>query len=376
MEALLDTVSVPPRLLVQNDLLKTFGLPTGADKRSARSTTVKGKEKETKSDGDDGDDQRVGDDNKQMDDDDDDSSGEDDDVDVMANKRTRAERTEKRAQNKIASVRLESLRVEALEAYRIVNNSAKLSDALPPQLHTAWIRKSKLTTDAVANTFRGQNMLKWHTWEWATTAGPSRSRTLRLIVCNVIAEHTVIQGYRPRLLADVNGGACFIRNLIDSNTKSYRIKLKQTGLQQTTLDQIHSPQERLSLSWPDGIKVTQATVKRFSLDEELSSYNANVTKVQQQQQLQRIIQVVESQRIAWQDTTNTVNSHDKPPIVANVQSALESLIQVRPPSGFSGHTVVFNLCIARNLIFMHTFNVMHHAPSTSTPRWLRHHNTD
>lgn len=232
----------------------------------------------------------------------------------------------------VASKRLNSLHSEATDAIKVLVSSPKVTSKTHG-LYEPWARKSSISSNALPNSFRGQKLVSWHTWEWGASPSQSRSRFLRILACTAIFEHAVIASYRRDLLTDPLGGPCFIRRFLDRTTRPYRIKVVQKTLQQTVLDgkkkkAAETLKVAIPMSWPDEIEVPECAVSSFDFKESIMGYNCSIQKEDQRIQLQRIINTVETQRIAWNDSTNTANVREKPAINAEVQSALELLVNV------------------------------------------------
>ncbi|KAI6017934.1 hypothetical protein BKA83DRAFT_12231 [Pisolithus microcarpus] len=332
MEGQLSTLNVPDHSLSQLELLGIFGMSlSGGSKPSKPSTSKKGKAKKTDEDeyGDqeyvDGQDK----DEKDSDEEEEDMLAEDDEDQDVRKGESRQERLDRHEKEKVqAEARAKSLEMEAAQAAKILMNSRKVSSPAPTFCDKAWTRKSKISSDAGANSFHGQNLLKWHTWEWAMLMGPSCTRILRILGCITIFESCAIHHYRPTLLSDPAGGAAAIRFKIETDTAIFRITRVSTNYIQTTLDQ---PKQRpskvaVTLTWPDSIASAKPTVDTFNLHTELSRHNQAILRLAQQTQIQRVITCVESQRVAWEDTTNTVLARDRPPLEEAVQQALEHLV--------------------------------------------------
>ncbi|KAI5987834.1 hypothetical protein EDD15DRAFT_2371889 [Pisolithus albus] len=332
MEGQLSAFNVPNHSLSQSELLGIFGMSlSGGSKPAKPSTSKKGKAKKIEEeeygdleyvDGQDDDENDSGEEREDM------SADDDEDRDVRKGE-SRQERLDRREKEKVqAEARVKSLEMEAAQATKILINSRKVSSPALAYCDKAWTRKSKITSEAGANAFCGQDLIKWHTWEWAALLGPSRTRILRILGCLTIFEACAIRHYRPSLLSDPTGGAATIRFKIETDTAIFRITRVATNLIQTTLDQ---PKQRpskvaVTLTWPDCITCAKPTVDSFDLHTELSRQNQAILRLAQQTQIQRVITCVESQRVAWEDTTNTALARDRPPLEEAVQHALEGLV--------------------------------------------------
>ncbi|KAI6155877.1 hypothetical protein BKA82DRAFT_4011287 [Pisolithus tinctorius] len=335
MEGQLMTLNVPDRSISQAQLLAIFGLSlSGGPKPSkkAPSVTIKGKGKAKKRE-DDGDEEFTagasGDDEGQQDGDPSESSDDDDEATPGE---TRAERYARREKERAeAEARARSLELEALAACKALDKSEKLTGPAWSYCDRPWTRRSKITTNTVPHSFRGYDLIHAHTWEWATLDGPSRARILRILACLSIYEACAISEYRPQLLSDPEGGAAFLRNKIEADTAPYRLTTIQKERRQTTLSNIKQRPAKVAVShpWADGIPAVPNAVEGFDLHTELARHTLSVMKKDQQAQLQRIIQYVQTQTIAWVDTTNTMTARDKPDLHPDVQSSLEDLVAVR-----------------------------------------------
>ncbi|KAI5987130.1 hypothetical protein EDC04DRAFT_2913105 [Pisolithus marmoratus] len=228
MEGQILSLNIPDHMISQLELLNIFGmLLTGGVKKSKPAVPRKGKAKaktKTKDDNDDNDDNDDGDyiegetdverdvdvnagdaDGKAFK-----SSSNEDDCDMKVE--SREERFARREQEKMeAEGHAKSLDIKASQAFKVLNNSPKIS--VPPALtpYQAWTCKSKISSDAIHNSFHGQELLRWHTWEWATQVRPSHTCNLHILSCITIFEACAIAAYRPTLLADVTSGAATLQ---------------------------------------------------------------------------------------------------------------------------------------------------------------------
>ncbi|KAI6038254.1 hypothetical protein EDC04DRAFT_2896659 [Pisolithus marmoratus] len=349
MEGQILSLNIPDCMISQSELLNIFGmLLTGGVKKSKPAVPRKGKAKaKTKTKDDDDDDDDNGDyiegetdverdvnvDAGDADDADDDdgkafeSSSNEDDCDVKVE--SREVWFARQEQEKMeAEACAKSLDIEASQAFKILNNSPKIS--VPPALapYQAWTHKSKISSDAVHNSFHGQELLRWHTWEWATQVGPLCTRNLRILGCITIFEACAIAAYQPTLLADVTSGAATLHSKIEHESTVYHINRVLTKLQQMSLLEKRKCPTKVAVShtWPDGLATDQSTMKEFDLDAKLARNNYTILREAQQGQLQHVINCVETQRITWDDTMNMVSIHDRPPLELDVQQALEGLV--------------------------------------------------
>jgi len=154
---------------------------------------------------------------------------------------------------------------------------------------------------------------------------------MRILVGSAIAEHSIILRYRRSLLADVAGGACYLRNLMEEQTAQYRVVVRNSRQSRidNTKGQIRAPTKGpVGLNWPDELIVPESENDAFKLAEELERHHRDVLMAQQRAELQRTICNIELQRISWQDTTNTATKGDRPAINPEVQECIEALTKV------------------------------------------------
>ncbi|KAI6020613.1 hypothetical protein EDC04DRAFT_2607406 [Pisolithus marmoratus] len=181
-----------------------------------------------------------------------------------------------------------SLEIEASQAFKVLNNSPKVSVPTMVTSYLPWTHKSKISSDAIQNSFRGQDLLKWHTWEWAAQVRPSHMRNLQILGCITIYEACSISAYCLTLLSDMNGGAATLHSKIELETTDYRVNHVSKELQQTMLleKRKHPNKVMVTHTWPDGLTNDQPVVKVFDLDTELSCHNYTIIRESQQSQLQ------------------------------------------------------------------------------------------
>ncbi|KAI6010563.1 hypothetical protein EDC04DRAFT_2905830 [Pisolithus marmoratus] len=341
MEGQILAMNIPDRSISQSELLSIFGMSlTGAVKKSKPSIPRKGKAKAKANDNDDNDGEYINVDGESSAEKDVDGEGDNDDEQSVQDSaddkkhavqvESREERLARRERAKMeAEEHAKSLEIEASQAFKVLNNSPKVSVPAVVPLYLPWTCKSKISSDAIQNSFRGQDLLKWHTWEWAAQVGPLCMRNLQILGCITIYEACSISAYRLALLSDMNGGAATLCSKIELETTDYRVNRVSKELQQTTLLEKRKRPNKVVVThtWPDGLTNDQPVMKVFDLDTELSHHNYTILWESQWGQLQRVINCVETQHIAWDDTTNTVSIRDRPPLAPNVQQALEDLVK-------------------------------------------------
>ncbi|KAI6001145.1 hypothetical protein EDC04DRAFT_2908696 [Pisolithus marmoratus] len=218
MEGQILAMNIPDRSISQSELLSIFGMSlTGAVKKSKPSIPRKGKAKAKANDNDDDDGEYIDVDGESSAEKDVDGEGDNDDEQSVQDSaddekhavqvESREECLARRERAKMeAKERAKSLEIEASQAFKVLNNSPKVSVPTVVPSYLPWTRKSKISSNAIQNSFRGQDLLKWHTWEWAAQVRPLCTRNLRILGCSTIYEACSISAYRPALLSDMNGG--------------------------------------------------------------------------------------------------------------------------------------------------------------------------
>ncbi|KAI6038226.1 hypothetical protein EDC04DRAFT_2896739 [Pisolithus marmoratus] len=214
-----------------------------------------------------------------------------------------------------------SLQKEVQDAVLILTSST-CSKPLPPlDFYSPTTHISCLSSNVLPNSFHGQSLLWWHTWEWASISGPSQICNLRILACTSVAEHCIIMHYPP---------LPFIV-LWTNRHPSFVSSINVRPQQQTTLaNDLTVTKRNINLMWPDNITAAPSAgncAKPFVLSEEMSCFKFKSLLATQSQQLQRVMNVVESQRISWKDTTNTTVLQDRPPITDDVHTCLIALIK-------------------------------------------------
>lgn len=338
MEGQIANINMPRRVTQQRELQSAFGIADGG-KSSRRSGTnaAKGKKKGKKGsdEDDDKDDSDPSSSDKETDGDqehDNDEDGEEAEerADLCTSRLLRKERLQKDA------ARIDSLRMEVLDAQKIFNGATKLTSVKRNNLYEPWSRQSSISTGVGDNVFRGQNLVPFHTYEWSAATGGTRARRLRILACIAIMEQTIINAYRIGLLDDSSGGAAAIRLAIEDNTENYRVarpisrkKQKQKGGGLEGIDKVMQlAPEHVNLTWPDQIDVAALSQVDFKLEVELGSQKRDFLLVHQTRQAQNIIDLVQRSRIAWKDITGVAEARERPPPRPEVQAALEALIKV------------------------------------------------
>ncbi|KAG9309437.1 hypothetical protein JVU11DRAFT_10691 [Chiua virens] len=126
--------------------------------------------------------------------------------------------------DKLTPEQLKKLTAEADIAKTIilsVVNKSLVKYAAVSDLHDSWRRQSVIPTDINPNSFRGQHMLNFHTFEWGWKAPGSRPRVHGQLAQLTILEHEIVQFYRKPLLLE-SQSAAFLRAAIEQVTVPYR----------------------------------------------------------------------------------------------------------------------------------------------------------
>ncbi|KAF8833727.1 hypothetical protein BDN67DRAFT_1072862 [Paxillus ammoniavirescens] len=344
MEGQLSRIDVPARVTQQKELLKYFGLSDAANntKLLTRGKTGKGKGRETEEEGD----QDEGEEDefyvaKATNDTEDEAIGEQDgngsDKNMATSESCQMNAMQVQKDNVQDTERLKSLRLEALDAQRLLNAGAKISPDKNPALYSVWTRQSKISEDATPDSFRGQAAVGWHTFEWASKTGSSRTRTMRLMACIAIMEQAIVNRYRAELLGGHRSAAAYIRFTIEGNTLHFRIKRanphKSKHIQLTAAlpDSLARsiPSCYAPLEWADGLSYDNENLSslEFDIEEELQVQKHHKIREKQSVKVQKIINEVQNARVAWADTTGLSAVRGQPALHGGVHQALEALVQ-------------------------------------------------
>ncbi|KAI6043300.1 hypothetical protein EDC04DRAFT_2891149 [Pisolithus marmoratus] len=137
--------------------------------------------------------------------------------------------------------------------------------------------------------------------------------------------------YHKSFLSDPASSASALHRLMDESTSKFHVHINVRPQQQTTLaNDLTVTKHNINLMWPDDITAAPSAgncAKPFVLSEEMSCFKFESLLTTQSQQLQRVMNVVESQHISWKDTTNTAVLWDRPPITDDVHTCLVTLIK-------------------------------------------------
>jgi hypothetical protein len=323
MERQLAKINMPTRITNQQQLMAAFGLgdtSKGSKSKKKKKATKAQQDRQQEDDWENSSPLSSSGESSDADDSDEDNGSNDEHYE----RRVLARKKEKR--------RKEDLRMEALDAQKILNGGTKLNSFQTRELYQPWTRQSKISSDATEDAFRGIRLIQFHTFEWSVKSVASRARAMRLMACMVITEQAVINAYRPELLGDLTGGAAAIRFALEENTTPYRVAFRG-GKRQMTLtdDKVLSPR-LVNFTWPDGLEIDRHALTKithiFDLGFELAAHKRDIMCLGQSHQLQAIINAVQKSTIAWEDTTGAVSVQERPPLRPEVQYALENLVKV------------------------------------------------
>ncbi|KAG2351256.1 hypothetical protein BDR07DRAFT_1386325 [Suillus spraguei] len=236
----------------------------------------------------------------------------------------------------------ESLRMEALDAQKLLNSGTKLTSVKLNNLYEPWSRQSSIPMGVGTKAFRGQNLITFHTHEWSVVTGGAWAHRLRILACSAIMEQTIISMYRIGLLDYINGGAAAIRLAIEDNTERYRVPCPLSRKKQKLKSQVLGATDQavqlvsghMNLTWPDQIVAAVLQID-FKLEVELESQACNSLLVHQTCQAQKIIDLVQNSRIAWVDTTSTVEAREHPPFMVKFRKHYKYSLRAAEGEGFA-----------------------------------------
>lgn len=325
MERQLSKINMPRRITNQQQLMAIFGLGdtskgAGGKGKNRKKVTKARQDRQQEDDWEDSSPLLSTEESSDADDSDKDDGSDD----KNAEHRDLVRKEERR--------RKEDLHAEALDAQKILNGGTKFTTLQAREFYQPWTRQSKISGDAIADTFRGMSLIQFHTFEWSIKSVASRARATRLMACMLIAEQAVINAYRPKLIGDLAGGAAAIRVALEENTASYRVAFNGGKRHVAPTDVKASSPRLVNFTWPDGLKVDRHALTKvqlsFDLGFELAAHKRDVMCLGQSHQLQAIIDVVQKSPIAWEDTTGVINVQERPPLRSEVRHALENLVKV------------------------------------------------
>ncbi|KAG6369977.1 hypothetical protein JVT61DRAFT_12613 [Boletus reticuloceps] len=245
------------------------------------------------------------------------------------------ERVTKREDGKPSTkAELGPLEAEVHEAAAIISTArsvSKSTTAVLPILNS-WSRSSKISSDITDNAFRGQNLLAFHTFEWAVGTGPSKARNCRALAQLSILEHSIVQSYRPYLLNAPGSAAAYLRDaMFNCCCKLLVTTTISGGLRQSTL----TPQTPTALKstsfWPDEISVDTIVLERTSFDisQEFINRRKSVQRSQQTIAVQKVVMLLENMSACWDVRfVQPVRDYESKPVLQpSIQDALEKLVE-------------------------------------------------
>ncbi|KAG6370254.1 hypothetical protein JVT61DRAFT_12198 [Boletus reticuloceps] len=293
----------------------------------------------------------------------DDDDEEEDECEGMK-KLTPEERTKRCEERKEAQQRyLREIHDEWKETCSILTTSRPSNapdehefDASPPSFNETWKRVSRLTTSVPTALMRGRGLVPLTTWEW--TNFPTTwtfTRQMRVYAAIIIYESAAIAQYRYELiLGDPSGGAAALRQAMEDAVTLFldTDASQMTPLRQTTLQNLlcaGNKEERQTsrpkslhcegelpppgcVRWADGIYLphTEGKSVRHRPEDRVMEMNRERHLGAQKHELQRVINCVQSARIAWHDVTRVTKGRSAQPALDNeVLDALNKLIDVR-----------------------------------------------
>jgi hypothetical protein len=273
----------------------------------------------------------------------DENSGEDDAMDGES----AAERLERRTRDKDnAQLRATNLKVELDEFTGALTNAPKSKKAPTRNgnFDAPWTRVSRFSSDMPDNSFRGQLLNTFHTFEWTFRRGASFARNMKDLAAICITESSAIVSYRPALLFyNTEKGAANLRSMVEMMTKEYRVEDARVGtLRQTTLlakmtassstsrsAPLHERRKpRVALRWADGLYLDKAQHDTFDLHVELQKLKRSLLMGKQEDEVQKLVEVFEATRVSWQDATGHANAKERPAIEPALQKLMAQLVKV------------------------------------------------
>lgn len=227
-------------------------------------------------------------------------------------------------------------------------------EASPPSFNETWKRVSRLTTSVPTALMRGRGLVPLTTWEWfdfPTTW--TFTRQMRVYAAILIYESAAIAQYRYELiLGDPCGGAGALRQAMDGAVASFLLDMGVLRSRQTTLQDLLSAGSKKGgpishpkslhregelpppgcVRWADGIYLapTEGKRVRHHLEDRVTEMKRELHIGDQERELQRIVNCVQSARIAWRDVTRITKGRSARPELDNdVLDTLNTLIDVR-----------------------------------------------
>ena len=282
------------------------------DKRKDRGNTSRDERDYVPDEDGSEDDDNNNDGNKSDDDDDDDEDEDDldlvDDLDESAEKISTLDEQDPVKKALIDEhAHVTSILGASIKPLRAEASKTKASSLAQPMWCEPWRRSFEFHKDLdLSDTLsRTKSFLLFHTLEWTSVSGNNESRIRREIASAAIHEYCVVRGYRPALLADVDGGAATLRYTLERIVFPCLIDGKGTPAPKGDVC------KRL-LTWPDAVQYDSLSVANanagFKLSVELNRAKRRVKIVQQKKAVMNVVRAVRNCELAWSPFTSTLTS--------------------------------------------------------------------
>lgn len=224
---------------------------------------------------------------------------------------------------------------ELLVAIPFINNGQKLTAGINPipPMNETWVRHSKAKADATHQSFWGLGLLENHTFEWGTEVGPSRHRFATTLAQLCILEQAILNLYRRALLDSLDSAAAFLRFRIEEVTEPYLAMPVKVSRQATLTSQKQGQRSQIKFLWADRLSYDREAASRttFDVDDELQASRVKGLRDQQQLEIQKVVNVIESSSCAWavnavlQETDCT----ERPVMRSQIQELMSKLVKVK-----------------------------------------------
>ena len=222
----------------------------------------------------------------------------------------------------------------------------------PPNFHSSWKKLSCMSKDCSAIMMCRLALIDWTTWEWKNIVTQSFSHVMCTLAATAIAKSAMIMLYQHKMiLCHPYGGAATLCLQVCLAITPFLLEKDpgQTSIlhQMTLKDMFGSSSQDSkqcqstlltkgdlppldSLTWPDRIYPTlpEEGICLHIVKHKLSQLDRDKALGAQQHKVQMAINGVQNLCVALHDSTSRVNTHDIPPLDADVKAALHFLVMM------------------------------------------------
>ncbi|KIJ57929.1 hypothetical protein HYDPIDRAFT_34670, partial [Hydnomerulius pinastri MD-312] len=334
MEQQILALGLPKRILVQKDLLKSFGIVEKTGKRAASATAtataavVAEDENENEEENEDADE--------------DGEEDEDEDMDARASQKRQLTLLSREVEVIVGAMKSGG-KSRPKVRQGSSRNPQTPEDGARPDFMEPWSGTSKLQPGS-HETIRVASVLNAVTFNWSTDDSHSNKRLRRTIACMALQEHCINREFRAVLLDDTYGAAAHIRAVLERRLE-FEFKHGQGAKEPPKLDvdgrskgkgkgkaRVGQQDKRGDAmrvyAWPDGIKFDspRAANMSFSSYDPNNKYRKKVIFDTQIRSVQNLVNSIQRVQCAFLDGNVDLRLTKRPPLHPEVVFCIRNLV--------------------------------------------------